>query len=193
MHNRSSVALLDLACSNSLSNLDLEVAPEISPQDEELVSAKLVSMKKLAGLKLAGLYMTPQTICIKNLRSLRELTLLQCKMTPLTLLRSSTLSLLGRLHMEDEMFEWAADLIRRGAWNIEIKVIEDILTRLGKNILSLPRLRQVSGDSSIMEMGMKGLLVEAPSIRAYTTRGNGCRRTIKTVHMESREQHSTNQ
>ena len=191
MHKHSSLALLELACSNSLLWLDLEVPPEISLQDLQLASAKLVSMKKLAGLQLAGLSIAPQTLSIQNLRSLQELTLLKCKMTPLVLLRGTTLSLLRRLHMEDELFEWAADRISRGTLNIAL--VKEVITKLGSSILSLPRLRHISGDSSIMQMGMTGLLVEAPSIKAYTTRSNGSQRCIKVSCLNQVTQYSTNQ
>ena len=193
MHKHSSLALLELACSNSLLWLDLEVPPEINLQDLQLASAKLVSMKKLAGLQLAGLSIAPQTLSIQNLRSLQELTLLKCKMTPLVLLRGTTLSLLRRLHMEDELFEWAADRISKGTLNLNIALVKEVITKLGSSILSLPRLRHISGDSSIMEMGMTGLLVKAPSIKAYTSRSNGSQRCIKASCLNQVTQYSTNQ
>lgn len=188
MHKHSSLALLELACSDSLLWLDLEVAPEISLQKHQPATAKLVSMKKLEGLKLAGLSMAPRTACIKNLRSLQALTLLRCKMTPLVLFMDNSLSLLRRLHMEDEIYEWATDPISRGTLNIGVWIIESILKKISKIILSLPYLQHISGESSFMEKGMKGLLVDAPSIKAYTSRSTGYPRRIKAVRIDLAKQ-----
>lgn len=153
MQRHSSLAFLGLV-GTGLHTLHLEVDPDISEQDRELASVKIVSLPKLITLLLHNLQIHPrvQGTCGERLRGLKQLALINCKETPLLLFRTTAMTSLAGLYLEDELIK------DNNAIGIAMARLKADIEVAGKTILSLPNLVNIRGDSSIMEVGMKGLL-----------------------------------
>lgn len=153
------MAFLGLA-GTGLLNLELNLDAGISNEDQELANMKIVSLPKLARLKTANFTVHPSVhnICAESLRGLQELTLINCNTTPLLLFRTTVMTSLRMLYIEDDLIQWVKDNNARGLLKLPLLRLADSMNHAAKTIMSLPDLIAVIGNSSIMEAGMKGLL-----------------------------------
>ena len=159
-HTDSSMAFLGLA-GTSLQSLALVMRRNASDQERELATLKIVNLPKLVQLKLAKLgrvHPGMEDIFVERLQGLRRLTLMNCGFLPFTLFRTTAMSSLRFLDLKDNMIQFAEVLNAREMCQISMAHFVKGLEDISKTILSLPNLVRVTGSSSIMHVGMKGLV-----------------------------------
>lgn len=153
------MAFLGLAGTGLLA-LVLEVNPRISVQDEQLASAKIVSLPRMISLRLVNLrlHKSVHSICGQRLRGLQELTLVETGLTLFYLFKTTAMSSLRVLFIQDDMIQHVKDTSAREQLKIDLVRLEASLADAAKTILSLPVLSEVIGNASVMHVGMKGLV-----------------------------------